>query len=286
MQPTLSKAFTLSLVAHGAALTACLWTIPQQHFAVAGSQTAIYLEASLAQPALEQVEETVPIEVEPEAEASPPTPVEPEPPVEPAPPLLPEPETREPLPPVPEVKTLVETNTPPPVLTVALLPVPRTQAVAAEPPAAAKPESRPRERVAVPLAVRRPEPEERIVEKPPEQPKRPLRTAPSVTQPPAVAATVQLGVETKTPPDFSSNQAPQYPAEAVRRGWEGTVMLELEVAASGRVGRVTILQSSGYPILDRAAVNAVQKWRGEPAQLFGAAIPTTEKLPVRFRLRD
>jgi protein TonB len=100
----------------------------------------------------------------------------------------------------------------------------------------------------------------------------------------SVAAEQAAGVEDRTPPDFFGNRPPAYPAAAVARSLEGTVLLRLHIAATGQVQRVEVVTSSGYDILDRAAVEAVSTWRGRPAQQAGMPLASVELLPVRFRL--
>jgi TonB family protein len=56
------------------------------------------------------------------------------------------------------------------------------------------------------------------------------------------------------------NSPPQYPAIARMMGYEGRVSLLIEVLPDGRCGRVEVFRSSGYGILDRAAVNAARRW--------------------------
>ncbi len=87
-----------------------------------------------------------------------------------------------------------------------------------------------------------------------------------------------------SPPSFSGNAKPAYPAQAYRQGIEGEVTLKLFIAESGRVQRVDVARSSGHAILDAAAVEAVSKWRGEPARRNGQPVATVEFLPVNFRL--
>lgn len=85
-------------------------------------------------------------------------------------------------------------------------------------------------------------------------------------------------------PSFNGNAPPIYPEAAILAGWEGEVLLRLHVASSGAVDRVDVVRSSGHPILDGAAVNAVSRWRGQPAYLGGIPQASVEVLPVRFRL--
>lgn len=104
-------------------------------------------------------------------------------------------------------------------------------------------------------------------------------------QPQVSAATVQIaGVDDTLPPELLDNAPPPYPAAAIARGLQGTVLLRLHIAATGMVERVEVVNSSGHDILDSAAVEAVSRWRARPAQRAGTAVATVELLPVRFRL--
>lgn len=82
----------------------------------------------------------------------------------------------------------------------------------------------------------------------------------------------------------AGNRAPEYPAEARRRGQEGVVLLRLVVDATGDVTGVSVAESSGWPLLDMAAVRAARTWRFTPAMNAGAARASEATLPVRFRL--
>jgi protein TonB len=63
-------------------------------------------------------------------------------------------------------------------------------------------------------------------------------------------------------------------------------MLTVSVAADGRAERVSISRSSGHSLLDASAVDAVRRWRFEPARRAGAPIAGTATVPIRFRLED
>ena len=76
-----------------------------------------------------------------------------------------------------------------------------------------------------------------------------------------------------------------YPPAARQRGLEGVVLLSLELSATGKVTAVTVLTSSGHPILDAAACRAAWKWRFAPALLRGQPQKATLTRQVRFRLR-
>lgn len=79
---------------------------------------------------------------------------------------------------------------------------------------------------------------------------------------------------------------PVYPLGARRRGEEGTVVLDVRVAADGRAGGVTLILSSGFPELDRAAERAAAQARFNPATRGGRPVESAARLTLVFRLRD
>lgn len=94
------------------------------------------------------------------------------------------------------------------------------------------------------------------------------------------------GARTSAGPSYFRNPAPAYPAAARDNGYEGMVLLRAEVMPNGRCGQLTVIQSSGYAILDQAAAQAIQRWRFKPASRAGAAIASWVEIPVRFDLLD
>ena len=84
----------------------------------------------------------------------------------------------------------------------------------------------------------------------------------------------------------SGNEPPQYPWTARAQGHQGRVVLSVWVSSEGRADELAVLQSSGYPNLDRAAVEAVQRWRFRPARRGGVEAGSLLFVPVVFRLDD
>jgi protein TonB len=80
--------------------------------------------------------------------------------------------------------------------------------------------------------------------------------------------------------------APRYPAAARRSGQAGTVHLRLEVRTDGRVGRVEVAATSGFLLLDEAAVASARSWRFSPAKENGRLVAEWRRVAVEFRLED
>jgi protein TonB len=103
---------------------------------------------------------------------------------------------------------------------------------------------------------------------------------------PRIAAIPQAGSEfTRTAKPRGGYQVvPSYPAAARRLGIEGTTLLRVFVLDDGRVGEVQIQNSAGHPALDRAAAEAVRRWRFDPARKGADAVSVWVLLPVEFHL--
>jgi protein TonB len=77
---------------------------------------------------------------------------------------------------------------------------------------------------------------------------------------------------------------PTYPPEAYRAHEEGTVLVRADVDAGGNPSAVQVAKRSGSRTLDRAATDAVAKWKFQPAMKNGKAVASTVQVPVDFRL--
>ena len=72
---------------------------------------------------------------------------------------------------------------------------------------------------------------------------------------------------------------------ARRLGQEGVVELRVALSATGTVTEVRVIQSSGWPGLDRAAVAAVRGWRCHAPRVDGVAVAASARQRIRFSLR-
>ena len=85
---------------------------------------------------------------------------------------------------------------------------------------------------------------------------------------------------------MDTNRAPAYPRLARERGEQGRVLLRVNVSADGSPIEVAVVQTSGHPSLDSAALTAIREWRFVPAMQAGRPVPAEADVPVRFRLDD
>lgn len=132
----------------------------------------------------------------------------------------------------------------------------------------------------------KPEPFTQIQQKEPEQ-----QAAKSTV--PADAESEALPVEASVLPDhepeyravYLDNPQPRYPLVARRMGWQGRVVLDVEVLADGTSGAVALKESSGHKILDDSAVRTVQGWRFNPARRSGIPVAKHFLVPIAFTLK-
>ena len=80
------------------------------------------------------------------------------------------------------------------------------------------------------------------------------------------------------------NIPPGYPPLSAQLGEQGIVVVRMAIGADGFVTAIDVVQTSGYPRLDEAAVTALRKWRFTPAIGNGQPVPSEQILPVRFRI--
>ena len=77
---------------------------------------------------------------------------------------------------------------------------------------------------------------------------------------------------------------PIYPNLSRRMGEEGKALVRLFINESGNIEKVTLVQSSGIPRLDQAALDAGQKARCKPFIESGKPIKVTAIQPYIFQL--
>jgi protein TonB len=85
-------------------------------------------------------------------------------------------------------------------------------------------------------------------------------------------------------PQPTERAAPRYPEPARLAGLQGTVVLRARVTAEGAVAEVVIDRSTGSAELDTAAVEALRRWRFEPARRAGQPVEVWILVPIQFSL--
>jgi len=103
---------------------------------------------------------------------------------------------------------------------------------------------------------------------------------PVVTAPPSPPR--RVGGAIKAPVKVV-NIPPIYPELAQRTRVEDVVILETVIDESGNVTSARVLR--GHPLLNQAALEAVQRWKFTPARLNDEAIPVVMTVTVQFKLQ-
>lgn len=132
------------------------------------------------------------------------------------------------------------------------------------------------------------EPDLLTVDEPPLSPTDSEETAPDAPayETAGTADTAQEAALTlpRTDAAHLNNPAPHYPALSRRLGEQGRVLLDIYILPDGTVGDIKLNTSSGYPRLDKAALDAVRSWRFVPAKRGDEPIPYWYVQPVTFSL--
>lgn len=116
----------------------------------------------------------------------------------------------------------------------------------------------------------------RLVETAPPPPADAAIAARPQTPPPAAVAS------SDPKPIAGQNPAPRYPPQALRRGESGTVTVRVQIGADGVPTEVSVGTTSGSRLLDRAAQDAVRRWRFRPALANGQPVSGTVMVPITF----
>lgn len=126
-------------------------------------------------------------------------------------------------------------------------------------------------------------PSAQIIEQPRRAPVAPASTVPSRTAP-ATPAPVRSAAS--SPPVPTSQPAPHYPRTALRAGIEGTVQVQVDIGPDGVPTSVALASGSGHRELDRAAMDAVRRWRFRPAMANGQPTAGRITVPIQFSMRN
>lgn len=84
----------------------------------------------------------------------------------------------------------------------------------------------------------------------------------------------------------SPPRPPDYPRLSRQRGESGTVLIRARVEPDGSITNLQVSSSSGYALLDRAALLAAHGWQIEPWRRGAITLAAWVELPVVFELRQ
>jgi TonB family protein len=89
--------------------------------------------------------------------------------------------------------------------------------------------------------------------------------------------------EVGKPPRLIEKVEPQYDEEARKEKVSGTVILSLAISPKGVLEDIEVKRSLD-PRLDRKAMEALAKWRFEPAEKGGKPVRVMATVEINFRL--
>jgi len=78
----------------------------------------------------------------------------------------------------------------------------------------------------------------------------------------------------------------RYPRRAQKRGWEGTVVISLRILPDGQLMNIQVANSSGVPVLDRAALRSLSKVSISRHVAWLTDREIDMLIPVEYRLKD
>jgi protein TonB len=83
---------------------------------------------------------------------------------------------------------------------------------------------------------------------------------------------------------YLRNPKPGYPAASRRLAEQGTVYVRAFINVAGEPKSVELKKSSGYPRLDRAALDAIKGWKFVPARRDDKPVEAAVIVPMKFTL--
>ena len=176
-----------------------------------------------------------------------------------------------------EETVVKEEPAPEPEVEVAQKPEPEAKPILKKKEKKKEPEKKPEPKKPEPEVVEKPKPVEKkqeAVEPMKERSVTKESLAPGVSDEPVMV----------TDPSILRSVEPRYPKLAQRRNQQGIVMLDVIVDERGSPMTINILESSGYPILDKAAIDAVKRWSFKPEQRNSQFVKSRVHIPVAFEI--
>ncbi|HXK09205.1 MAG TPA: energy transducer TonB [Vicinamibacteria bacterium] len=101
--------------------------------------------------------------------------------------------------------------------------------------------------------------------------------------PPALAE-AGLAAGSFTPPKRVKGSSPSYPEAAARDGAQGTVLVDCLIRDTGAVEACRVVRPV-HPAVDRAVVDAIRRWKYEPARVMDEPRSIVAQFMMIFRLQ-
>ncbi len=127
-----------------------------------------------------------------------------------------------------------------------------------------------------------PEPAAEMVRMEVAEPQPTAETPPVVSEPVVAEAMGDADSTVIYEATYRLQTPPVYPRRALELGQQGVVTLHAEVLPNGDPRDLKVAKSSGYRLLDMAALAAVKKWKFEPRNVDGNAVASWVRVPVNF----
>ncbi len=115
-------------------------------------------------------------------------------------------------------------------------------------------------------------------------PPTPVGSGTVLTPPPVVAIKAPVMVEAMYDQRYANALQPAYPAEEIRSGNEGRVVLRVLIGTDGRVKDVVKVSAASDAFFASAQRQALGKWRFKPATRDGVPIEQWKVMSLRFKL--
>ena len=86
--------------------------------------------------------------------------------------------------------------------------------------------------------------------------------------------------------DYLQNPKPPYPPLSERLGEQGKVVYKVMIGVDGKPQSATLVTSSGFPRLDKAAYDTVMRWRYVPGKRNGVPEAMAFNVPINWELKN
>jgi TonB family protein len=102
--------------------------------------------------------------------------------------------------------------------------------------------------------------------------------------PPPRSGGIEYEVQARVATQILTSPLPVYPAALIQKGTAGSITVQVNVGADGRVTQATIAASQ-VAELNTSTLEAVKRWTFKPATSAGKAVPFDARIVLRFTVQ-